>query len=397
LPRFGRAFGERNREPTVRTPPLILVADDNPSNLDVFRTRLSLHGYEIIVASDGEEALARAREKLPDLIVLDVMMPKLDGVEACRELKADASLPFIPVILVTAKSDPRDVVIGLEAGAEEYLTKPVEQTALIARIKSMLRIKALHDENQAQSARLENQAAELTRLNAKLEQRVSEQRQELERVGQLKRFFSPPLAEFIVSSGEEELMASHRREITVVFCDLRGYTAFSEVAEPEEVLAALREYHAAVGPLIFQNEGTLEHFAGDGLMVIFNDPVPCEDPARRAVRMALGMREGVIRLAKAWRRRGHELGLGVGIAMGYASLGQIGFEGRFHYGAIGTVLNVASRLCDRAETGQILLTERVGSEVEDLVETEPLGELSLRGLTKPVAAVSVKGLRKTMA
>ena len=381
----------------MRTPPLILVADDNPANLDIFRARLSAHGYEIIAASDGEEALALARKHEPDLIVLDIMMPKLDGIEVCRLVKQDDSLPFMPVILVTAKSDPKDVVAGLEAGAEEYLTKPIDQTALVARIKSMLRIKDLHDQTQDQAARLETQASELAELNRSLEERVAEQRQELERVGQLKRFFSPQLSELIVSDQREDLMASHRREITVVFCDLRGFTAFSEVAEPEEVMGVLQDYHDAMGPLIFQFEATLEHFAGDGMMAIFNDPVPCEDPAHRAVRMGWAMQQRIADLQDGWQRRGYDLGLGVGIAMGYATLGQIGFEGRFHYGAIGTVLNIASRLCNHASSGQILMTQRVGIATEGIAEVESIGELSLRGLLKPVAACALLGVNQETA
>ncbi|HEU5393277.1 MAG TPA: response regulator, partial [Candidatus Methylomirabilis sp.] len=343
----------------MRTPPRILIVDDNPQNLDIFRTRLGVHGYEILTASDGEEGLAAAREKLPDLILLDVMMPKMDGIEVCRRLKQDPTLPFMPIIMATAKADSKDIVAGLEAGGDEYLTKPVDQAAMVARVKSMLRIKALHDTVQEQAARLEAQAAQLAEWNRTLEQRVAEQLAELERVGRLKRFLAPQLAELIVSAGDEKVLESHRREITVVFCDLRGFTAFAETAEPEEVMGVLREYHAAMGPLIFQFEGTLERFAGDGLMVFFNDPLPCPDPAARAVRMAVAMRARAGELEALWRKRGHQLGFGVGIALGYATLGKIGFEGRFDYGAIGTVTNLASRLCDEARGGQILVSQRV--------------------------------------
>ena len=339
----------------MRTPPRILIVDDNPMNLDILQTRLTVHGYEILTATDGEEALATAREKRPDLILLDVMMPKMDGFEVCRHLKADSTLPFMPIVMVTAKADPKDIVAGLEAGGDEYLTKPVDQASLVARVKSMLRIKALHDTVQEQAARLEAQSAQLADWNRTLEQRVAEQLAELERVGRLKRFLSPQLADLIVSAGGEKLLESHRREITVVFCDLRGFTAFSETAEPEEVMGVLGDYHRAMGSLIFQFEGTLERFAGDGMMVFFNDPLPCPDPAARAVRMAVAGRERVRELTEAWRKRGHQLDLGVGIAMGYATLGKIGFEGRFDYGAIGTVTNLASRLCDEASAGQILI------------------------------------------
>ena len=376
----------------MRDPARILIVDDTPTNVDILAKRLSAHGYEILTAGDGEEGLAIAREQQPDLILLDIMMPKMDGIEVCQHVKGDASLPFIPIILVTAKSDSKDVVAGLEAGAEEYLIKPVDPTALVARVKSMLRIKELHDKSQEQAARLEAQATELVDLNQGLEQRVAEQLTELEHVSQLKRFFSPQLAELIVSSGDDKFMKSHRQEITVVFCDLRNFTAFSSTAEPEEQLRVLREYHNAVGSLIFRFEATLEHFAGDGVMAFFNDPVPCPDPAVRAIKMAIAMRDEVGELCKKWEKGGFELGFGVGIALGHATLGQVGFEGQFHYMAIGSVANLASRLCDQAKDGQILITQRVYADVEDMAEVEPVGELTFKGFHKPVPAYQVLGM-----
>ena len=378
----------------MRTPPRILIVDDEPINLDILQTRLSVHGYEILTATDGEEALAVATAQRPDLILLDIMMPKMDGIDVCRRLKADASLPFMPIILVTAKADSKDVVAGLEAGADEYLTKPVDQAALVARVKSMLRIKALHDTAQEQATRLEAQSEQLADWNRTLEQRVAEQLTELDRVSRLKRFFSPQLAELVVSSGGEKLLESHRQEITVVFCDLRGFTTFSETAEPEEVMGVLREYHTALGVLIFRFEGTLEHFAGDGIMVFFNDPLPCPDHEAQAVKMAVAMRQQMGELTEKWRKRGHHLGFGVGIAQGYATLGMIGFEGRVDYGAIGPVTNLASRLCDQAQSGQILISQRVYTAVEELVEVEPTGELPLKGFRKPVPTFNVVELRE---
>jgi adenylate cyclase len=377
----------------MRVPPRILIADDQPMNVDILQMRLAVHGYELLTAADGEEALAVARAQLPDLILLDIMMPKMDGLEVCRLLKGDAALPFMPIIMVTAKADTKDIVAGLEAGADEYLTKPVDQAALVARVKSMLRIKALHDTAQAQADRLEAQALQLADWNRTLEQRVVEQLAELERIGRLKRFFSPQLAELIVSTGEEKLLESHRREVTVVFCDLRDFTAFSEITEPEEVMEVLREYHTALGELIFRFEGTLERFAGDGLMVFFNDPVPCPDPAARAVRMAVAMRQRVGELTGTWRKRGHQLDFGVGIAQGYATLGKIGFEGRFDYAAIGTVTNLAARLCGEAAGGQILISQRVYAAVEALAVANQVGELSLKGFVKPVPAYNVWALK----
>ncbi|MDR7449382.1 MAG: response regulator [Armatimonadota bacterium] len=381
----------------MNQPPVILIADDNPANLEILGTRLAASGYRILTAADGEQALAAARQHAPDLLLLDVMMPRLDGLEVCRRLKADPALPFLPVILVTARGDPQDVVAGLDAGADEYLTKPVDHSALVARVRSMLRIKALHDTVQEQAARLEAQARQLEAWNQQLERRVAEQLAQLERVGRLRRFLSPQLAELVVSAGEERLLESHRREITAVFCDLRGFTAFAETAEPEEVLGLLREYHGAVGEVVFAFGGTLERFVGDGILVFFNDPVPVSDPALRAVRMAVAMRERVQQLLEAWRRRGHALGFGVGIAEGFATLGAVGASWRMDYTAIGTVTNLASRLCDEAAPGQILVSQRVLADVETAVEAEPLGPLVLKGFSRPVPAYNVRALRTEAA
>ena len=373
----------------MRQPPLILIADDNEANRDILGRRLEANGYDLVMANDGEEALACARAKLPDLILLDIMMPKMDGLEVCRQLKSDKSLPFIPIILVTARTDTQDIVTGLDVGGDEYVTKPVDQAALVARVRSALRIKQLHDTVHEQSRRLASQAEELARWNDTLKQRVNDQLTELERMNRLRRFLSPQIAELVVSSGGEQVLESHRRQITVVFCDLRGFTGFAETAEPEEVIAVLREYHASLGALIHKYEGTLERFAGDALMVWFNDPLPCPDPCERAVRMAVDMRASAAELAKKWRRLGHELGFGVGIAHGYATLGRIGFEGRFDYAAIGTVVNLASRLCGQAQDGQILIDPKVQTAVESLAVTEAAGELTLKGLHRPIAAFNV--------
>jgi class 3 adenylate cyclase len=378
----------------MRSPPLILIADDNPANVDILRARLGTQGYEIVTATDGEEALSTAREHLPDLILLDVMMPKRDGFEVCRLLKADQALPFMPIILVTAKGDSRDIVAGLECGGDEYLTKPVDHGALTARVKSILRMKALHDTVQEQAAYLRAQTAALSEWNRTLEQRVAEQVAEIERVSRLKRFLAPQVAESVVCAGDEQLLSSHRRDVAIVFCDLRGFTGLAEKAEPEEVMEVLREYHAALGEIIHRFEGTLERFLGDGLMVLFNDPIPCPDPAMRAVKMAVAMRDCIAGLTKRWRMHGHELGFGVGIAQGYATLGRIGFEGRFDYAAIGTVANLASRLCSEAKAGQILVSQRILAAVEDIVEAVPLGEVSLKGLTQIVHAYDVRGLKR---
>jgi class 3 adenylate cyclase len=248
-------------------------------------------------------------------------------------------------------------------------------------------------ENATLFEQLQARTAELGELNRTLEARVRDQVAELERVGRLRRYLSPQLADLIVSSGDETLLEHHRRQITVVFCDLRGFTAFAEIAEPEEVMGVLGGYHAAMGELIRRYEGTLDHFAGDGLMVFFNDPLPQPDHAERAVRMACAMRERAAELARGWRKQGHELDFGVGIAVGYATLGRIGFEGRYDYTAIGTAVNLAARLCDEATAGQILVSGRLHGIVEELVEAESVGELMLKGFHRPVAAFSITGLR----
>ena len=377
----------------MRDPPLILVVDDNPANVDILETRLGVQGYAVATASDGEEAIARAAAELPDLILLDVMMPKLDGLEVTRRLRSDPSLPYMPIILVTAKVDTKDVVAGLDAGADEYLTKPIDQPALVARVRSLLRAKSLYDQVEAQAQRLARQAEELAELNRTLETRVARQVDELDRLARLRRFLPRQLAELIVASGDESLIESHRREVAVVFCDLRGFTAFSEIAEPEEVMAVLAEYHGAAGPLIETHGGTLERFLGDGLMVLFNDPLPCPDPPVRAVRLAAELRSRMAELIGRWRANGHQLGFSVGIAFGFATIGTVGFEGRRDYTAIGTVVNQASRLCAEATSGEILMTRRVAARVEANDEVEPAGELTLKGLRDPLLCYRLKSTR----
>jgi len=344
----------------LRSPPRILAVDDVPTNLEILKVRLESQGYEVVTAADGEEALLRARELEPDLVLLDVMMPKLDGISVLKQLKQEAAQKFVPVILVTAKADTRDIVNGLEAGGDDYLTKPFEQAALLARVRSLLRTKDLHDTVQQQALKLKEQTEQLSSWNQTLEERVAAQLAEIDRIGRLQRFLAPQVAQMIASSDSpESALASHRREVTVVFCDLRGFTAFTETSEPEEVMGVLHDYHEGLGGLIFRHEGTLDRFAGDGIMIVFNDPIAYADHTERAVRLALDMRDQVEKLSQQWQRRGHTLGFGVGIAAGYATLGQIGFEQRREYTAIGSVINLASRLCDEARPGQIIIGQRV--------------------------------------
>ena len=357
----------------------ILVVDDNEGNREVLSRRLVREGYTVVTADNGSRALELLGARPIDLVLLDVMMPVMDGYETLRRIKADPSLRTIPVLMISALDELDSVIRCIELGAEDYLPKPFNPVLLNARIGACLEKKRLRDQEV-------RQAEELADWNRTLERRVAEQVAQLDRFGRLKRFFSPALAEMILAGGTDDPLATHRREITVVFLDLRGFTAFAEQAEPEEVMRILREYHEAMGELILKHEGTLERFTGDGMMVFFNDPVRVPDPAERAVRMALEMRARVDWLAAEWRRLGFDLALGIGVAEGYATIGAIGFEGRLDYGAIGTVTNLAARLCSEAKGGQILVAQRVLNAVEALVEAEPVGELALKGLSRPVRA-----------
>ncbi len=361
----------------------ILVVDDVAKNVKLLADVLTVKGFRISTAASGEEALESIKNNPPDLVLLDVMMPGLTGYDVCRALRADPLYAVLPIVLVTALDPAKERINGLEAGADDFLSKPINQAELMARVKSLLRIKTLYDQVQ-------RQRAELQSWNLTLEQRVAEGITQLERVGQLKRFFSPQLADAILAGGVNDPLKSHRREITVVFLDLRGFTSFTETADPEEVMAVLGEYHRAMGQLIQAHEGTLERFSGDGLMVFFNDPVVIPDAAPRAVRMALAMQREMLNLTLGWSRRGYNLQMGVGIAQGFATIGGIGFEGRIDYGAIGNVTNLSARLCGEAAGGEILLSQRVrgallAAEVADVLVQEA-GELTLKGLSRPVPA-----------
>ena len=365
-------------------PPKILVVDDTPANVKLLVDVLGAKGYTATAAVNGEDALLMIARDPPDLVLLDIMMPGLSGYEVCRRLRANPETALLPVVLCTSLDPHQERLNGIEAGADDFVSKPINRPELLARVKSLLRIKSLQDE-------VKTQAAALVEWNQTLEARVQEQLGQLERLSRLKGFFSPQLAEAIVAGGEE-LLKTHRREICVVFIDLRGFTAFTERAEPEEVMEMLHAYHATMGRIVLEHGGTLERFAGDSVMVFFNDPLPMEQPAQQAVRMALAMQQAFPRLGEVWHKRGFELGLGCGIAQGYATLGLIGFDGRRDYAAIGNVTNLAARLCGEAVSGQVLVDRKILANVEGIVLAAEVGPLALKGFSHPVPAFAVARL-----
>ena len=364
----------------------ILVVDDTPMNVKILADVLTFKGFSVVTAGGGTEGLAKVESERPDLVLLDVMMPDLDGYSVCRAIRANPATALLPVVLVTALDPSGERVKGIEAGADDFLSKPINQPELLARVKSLLRIKGYQDT-------IEKQRSELAALNAGLEARVTEQVGQIERLARLKRFLTPKVADLIIAGEIGDPLQTRRREVTVLFVDLRGFTAFTETAEPEEVMRVLREYHAVLGEIINAHDGTIEHFAGDAVMVVFNDPLPVEHHELQAVKMALAVRAAVGELAVNWRRHDHALNFGIGIAQGYATIGAIGFEGRRDYGTIGTVCNTAARLCGEAKPGQILISQRVCVRVEEAIVVESAGELTLKGLSKPLPAFSVTGAK----
>ena len=359
----------------------ILVVDDRPQNVRLLEAILVPRGFTVLAATSGAAALDAVAEGRPDLILLDLHMPEMDGYEVCRRLRNDPQTRYLPVVVVTAADDGSKTA-AIEAGADDFIRKPLDQAELLVRVRSLLRIKRYHDT-------IESQSAQLTEWNRTLEDRVETQVHDLERFDRLRRFLSPPVADLVLSENDRSLLEPHRQDIAVLFCDLRGFTAASHAAEPEELLAALAEFHVSLGELVARYHATVGFFAGDGVMVFFNDPVPCDQPALTAVRMAVDMRDRMTEFLARWRRRGYDLGVGVGIARGYATLGTIGFEGRHDYTAIGVVVNLASRLCSEAGDGEILISQRAVEEIEGHADVKELPDLQLRGFTDPTPAWSV--------
>ncbi len=367
----------------------ILIVDDAPANLALLSEILH-EDYRTRVATNGERALQIAwSDSPPDLVLLDVMMPGMDGYEVCRRLKAHRATAHVPVIFITALHEESDETRGLEAGGVDYVTKPISPPIVKARVKTHLLVYEQHCRLERMVQQLEAQAAELAGWNHRLEQRVVEEVDKVERLGRLKRFFSPEVADLILSGSTEDPLRHHRREIAVVFLDLRGFTSFTETADPEEVMGVLGEYHAAMGEIVMAHHGTLERFAGDGMMVFFNDPVEIPNPAAAAVQMSLAMQRRFTALAQRWHLLGYALEMGIGIAQGFATIGAIGFEGRRDYGAIGNVTNLAARLCAEAAGGQILVSQRVQGHLPSTFRAQPFAEMSLKGFSRPVGVFSV--------
>ncbi len=368
----------------------ILVVDDTPQNIEVLEAILEPRGYSIVPAESGQQALDLVATERPDLILLDIVMPGMDGYEVCRRLRGDPTTNMLPVVMITASGNEQKVK-ALDAGADDFITKPLDRQELIARVASLLRIKRYHDTITAQSRAL-------TDLSATLEDRVKQQVEEIGRLERLRRFLPPQVVDLIITAGDDDaIVENHRREITAVVCGLHGFTVFSETAEPEDVMSVLGDYHRVVGELAFAYGGTLDRFAGDEVTVLFNDPLPCEDPPRQAVSMAVDARDRLRRLTDSWRRLGHELELVAGVAEGYATLGKIGFAQRFDYGAVGTVMHLAQRLCREADSGEILLSQRVGVAVEAAITVQPTEGVDLSGFVRPgtvYRAVEIKAAAK---
>jgi class 3 adenylate cyclase/CheY-like chemotaxis protein len=368
----------------VNSPARILVVDDRPEGRKLLALRLQHDGYVVRQADSGPQALALAGQEAPDLVLLDVLMPGMDGFEACRRLRAMPALRAVPIVMVTSLEGTDDCVRGLEAGADDFIIKPFKPAELQARVRSLLRVKTLFDEGQKQQAAL-------AEWSARLEQNVADGVAEVERLSRLKRFFSPRLAQRLVGEAGDAAWRSHRGEVTVLFADLRGFSAFAEHATVDRVMATLAEFHAAMGRLIFAADGTLERFTGDGMMVFFNDPDPMPDHSAHAVRLALAMQAQAAHLAQDWQRHAGPEGLAIGIARGVATLGAVGFEARLDYAAIGPVTNLAARLCAEAAAGEVWVSEPVQQQLQGRADMQALPPLVLKGFALPVQAWRVCG------
>ncbi len=372
----------------ITEPATILVVDDEPRNVRLLADILMVTGYQVITAASGREALAKVEGNHVHLVLLDVIMPDLNGYEVCKTIRANKATELLPVVMVTALDGRADRIRGIEAGADDFLSKPIDQVELLARVKNLLRVG-----QQTEQIRKQNQ--ELARLTEAQKHDISEQQEKIKRLMRFTRLVPHAVANEILC-GNEDCMKPHRRPISAVFVDMRGFTEFARGAEPEDVWRVLREFHQAMGPPITEREGTLAWFAGDGMLIMFNAPAEVKDGRHeaRAVEMAVAMREAGLVLKQKWLKRdGIKLGVGFGIHSGHATLGEVGFEEQSAYAAIGTVVNLASRLCDEAEADQIVISQRVHAAVEELVEVKPRGPVRLKGISEPMETFNVVGLR----
>ena len=357
-------------------PAQILVVDDNAMNVKLLSALLEGNGFAVSTAAGGVEALEKIQANKPDLVLLDVMMPDISGYTVCQRLRADEATSLLPIIMVTALDD-LERVKAIEMGADDFLCKPINQAELFARVKSLLRINELQE-------RLVHKNEELKQLSETLAEQVQTQVAELEKLASLKRFLPEQVANKMFRDGGKTLFEPHRAEISVVFIDLRGFTSLVDSAEPEEVMKILSAYHGEMGRLISKHNGTLEHFAGDGIMIFFNDPIPCEAQSDVAIQLAADMQLSFIDLQASWKKMGFQLGFGVGIARGYATLGMMGCEGRFDYAAIGSVCNLSARLCDAAADGEILLDIKTYSNLQQTEGVHPFKEMTPKGFARAI-------------
>ena len=374
----------------MQTPPCILVVDDQSMNVDILSHRLTLEGYEVLTATDGSEAITIARERQPDLILLDVIMPDPDGFEVCRRLKADATLPFIPILMITAKAEPQDIVAGFDAGADDYLIKPLDRNVLVARVAAQLRFKARHDAVHDKSVQLEQQVAQWEAWGRALEKQFQDHVIDLERMGHLKRFLSPEVVQEAMSLGDEDGRRAGRKEVTVLSCVLQGFETFVEMTEPTGVFEMLRDYHQVLAPFMHVFGGSLARFADDELQFMF-DASSCNHPVEQAVRMAISMREPLASQCEKWRSSRYGLDVGIGVAHGAVTFGLMELESRLDYAVIGTVRDLASRLGEHAQAANVLISQPVWEKIEKQFHAQPAGQLVLNGYADPIPFFEVKG------